>query len=24
MVTTVEGGYGTFGAVTVFSSWLNR
>lgn len=22
-VTTVEGGYGTFGAVTVFSSWLN-
>ena len=24
MVTTEEGGYGTFGAVTVFSSWLNR
>ena len=24
MVTTVEGGYGTFGAVTVFSAWLNR
>jgi hypothetical protein len=22
-VTTVEGGYGAFGAVTVFSSWLN-
>ena len=22
-VTTVEGGYGTFGAVTVFRSWLN-